>query len=210
MNMRKIAIFDFDGTLADSFPWFISRLNQVARIFRFKEVGDEDIPKLRVMKTGEILNYLNISPWKLPFVVIYFRRLMKKELESIDLFSQTESLLRHLNNKGIEIFVLSSNSEQNVKKILRSSSSLINGFYCGAGLKSKDRHFQKILKDHPDAQIISVGDEIRDYEAASKWRITHINVTWGYASKEAFDGLETVDKFEDLEYGILRYFNIEG
>lgn len=210
MRERKIVVFDFDGTLADSFPWFLARLNKVAKIFRFKEVGPEDIPKLRVMKTTQILTYLEISPLKLPWVIFYFKRLMGKESELIQLFPASQELLQILNNNGVSIFILSSNSEKNVKKILGQASQFVSEFYCGAGLKSKNRHFKKILSDYPDSQIISVGDETRDYEAAIKWKISHINVTWGYASKEAFAGLEVVDSFKELESRILRYFNIES
>lgn len=210
MDKRKIIIFDFDGTLADSFPWFVGRLNHVARIFRFKEVGKEDIPKLRLMRTGEILSYLGISPFKLPWIIFYFRRLMNRESSLIKLFPQTKELLDILHKHEVGVFILSSNSEQNIKQILGASSGLIDAFYCGAGLKAKDRHFKKILRDYPDRQFLSVGDETRDYEAALKWNITHINVSWGYASKEAFEGRETVDSFAELEGRILRYFNIKS
>lgn len=210
MDKRKVVIFDFDGTLADSFPWFVGRLNQVARLFRFKEVAEEDIPKLRLMKTAQILDYLNIAPYKLPFVIFYFKRLMKKELTLVTLFPQTKVLLESLQQNGVGIFILSSNSEQNVKKILGPASHFVDAFYCGAGLKSKDRHFKKIINQYPHKSFVSVGDETRDHEAASKWGITHINVTWGYASKEVFADLETVENFEELEIRILRYFNIKS
>jgi phosphoglycolate phosphatase len=210
MEKRKIVIFDFDGTLADSFPWFVGRLNQVARLFRFNEVREEDIPKLRLMKTAEILDYLNIAPYKLPLVIYYFKRLMKRESTLVSLFPQTKELLEALQKNGVGIFILSSNSEQNVKKILGPSSHLVDAFYCGAGLKSKDRHFKKILKQYPSKHFISVGDETRDYDAATKWDIPHLNVTWGYASKEVFAGLETVESFKELEVRILRYFDIKS
>jgi phosphoglycolate phosphatase len=173
-------------------------------------VREEDIPKLRLMKTAEILDYLNIAPYKLPLVIYYFKRLMKRESTLVSLFPQTKELLEALQKNGVGIFILSSNSEQNVKKILGPSSHLVDAFYCGAGLKSKDRHFKKILKQYPSKHFISVGDETRDYDAATKWDIPHLNVTWGYASKEVFAGLETVESFKELEVRILRYFDIKS
>jgi len=43
----SLAIFDLDGTLADSFPWFLSVLDRVADEFHLKRVRAEDIPALR-------------------------------------------------------------------------------------------------------------------------------------------------------------------
>jgi phosphoglycolate phosphatase-like HAD superfamily hydrolase len=40
MPRYKLAIFDFDGTLADSFPWFIGAVNDAAARFGFRGVAD--------------------------------------------------------------------------------------------------------------------------------------------------------------------------
>ena len=42
-----LAIFDLDGTLADSFPWFVCVLNGVADQFRFRRVAEHEIGDLR-------------------------------------------------------------------------------------------------------------------------------------------------------------------
>lgn len=208
--MRKIVIFDFDGTLADSFPWFVARINQVARIFHFNEVKEEDLPRLRLMRTSEILNYLGISKIKLPFVIFYLKRLMSRESHSINLFPEVPALLKDLKKEGFDILVLSSNSKSNVIKILGPASEMVTAYYCGAGLNSKNKHFKQVMKTFSDSQFLSVGDEYRDYEAARQVGIAHINVSWGYASREAFGDLLVVDTFEDLHVRILRYFNMKS
>jgi phosphoglycolate phosphatase len=45
----RLAIFDLDGTLADSFPWFSRVLNDVADRYRFKRVAPQEIDALRTM-----------------------------------------------------------------------------------------------------------------------------------------------------------------
>ena len=42
-----LAIFDFDGTLVDSFPWFLRVVNDIARDFDFRPVAPGDIAGLR-------------------------------------------------------------------------------------------------------------------------------------------------------------------
>ena len=36
----KLAIFDFDGTLADSFAWFLSVINEVADRYGFRRIEE--------------------------------------------------------------------------------------------------------------------------------------------------------------------------
>jgi phosphoglycolate phosphatase len=40
MARYKLVVFDFDGTLADSGPWFMRVLNQVAERHRFRKVSN--------------------------------------------------------------------------------------------------------------------------------------------------------------------------
>ena len=55
-----LVVFDFDGTLADSFPWFCSVLNGVADRYRFRRVEDGEIDTLRGMGASAIVRHLGI------------------------------------------------------------------------------------------------------------------------------------------------------
>ena len=57
----SLAIFDLDGTLADSFPWFVGVLNTVARKFAFREVAEGEIEPLRHGSTHDILRKLEAA-----------------------------------------------------------------------------------------------------------------------------------------------------
>ena len=43
----SLAIFDLDGTLADSFPWFLRNVNDVADRFGFRRIEENDVEELR-------------------------------------------------------------------------------------------------------------------------------------------------------------------
>ena len=43
----KLAIFDFDGTLADSFAWFSRVVNDAAEVFTFRKITSAEIDMLR-------------------------------------------------------------------------------------------------------------------------------------------------------------------
>ena len=62
-----LAIFDFDGTLANSGDWFLSIVDDLARRFRFRAAHD-DVEMLRGLTSREVIRHLGISRWKLPAI----------------------------------------------------------------------------------------------------------------------------------------------
>ena len=50
----RLAIFDFDGTLADSFPLVMTMMNDVADRFGFRRVGEGELDELRLCGAREI------------------------------------------------------------------------------------------------------------------------------------------------------------
>ena len=48
----RLAIFDFDGTLADSFPYFVAVFNQVADRHAFNRIHPEELDSLRKQGLG--------------------------------------------------------------------------------------------------------------------------------------------------------------
>ena len=57
----SLAIFDLDGTLADSFPWFLRIINDIADRFCFRRVADDEIEALRHASTRKILSALGFQ-----------------------------------------------------------------------------------------------------------------------------------------------------
>jgi len=70
----QLAIFDVDGTLADSFPWFAKVLNGVAEEFGFRGVDADEVEALRGCDAREILRRLDVPRWKLPMIARRDRR----------------------------------------------------------------------------------------------------------------------------------------
>ena len=92
----SLAIFDLDGTLADSFPWFRRTINDVADRFGFRRVADADVEGLRHASTREILGHLQVPLWKLPAIARHVRRLKAEAASEIALFDGTETMLQQL------------------------------------------------------------------------------------------------------------------
>ena len=66
---NKIVIFDFDGTIADSFYEVIKIFNGLAREYNLCEVKTEDIPEFRKMTSYEIIKKFKFPKWRLPFLL---------------------------------------------------------------------------------------------------------------------------------------------
>lgn len=186
----KLVIFDFDGTIGDSFLWFQESINKAAKKYNFREINQEEIEILRGLKTQEIMNFLGVPWWKVPFIARYMRQLMTEDLAKITLFEGVPSLIDQLADQGISIVILSSNSFQNVSRILGPLvASRINHFECGVSIFGKKQKFKKIIKkfDLLAKDAVSIGDETRDIEAAKEAGIHSGAVTWGYATAQALE-----------------------
>jgi phosphoglycolate phosphatase len=189
MPAFSLAIFDFDGTLADSFPWFVASLDQTADRFGIKRVDPGQIDSLRDLSSRDVLNHLGVPFWKLPQMAIYLRDEFAKGMHDIPLFPGAVDMLQALHAAGVKLALVSSNAEENVRHMLGSASSLIDRYACGSSLWGKAEKFGRVLRamETPSAGTVSIGDEIRDIEAAHQAGLTAGVVTFGYNSRKALE-----------------------
>ena len=60
MPRYRLAIFDFDGTLADSLPWFRSSFPDMTARFNLTPVSADKLEELRMMSGRQIMARLNV------------------------------------------------------------------------------------------------------------------------------------------------------
>jgi len=187
MKRYDLVIFDFDGTLADSGAWFRSTINDVAQRYGFRQITDSELDELRGKRTIEIIRYLGVPSWKIPFIARHMRQLVARDAHLIGLFEGVGTLLTWLAERNVAIAIVTSNSEANVRRILGEvNSRRINDYACGASLLGKASKFNAVIKRQGARadRTIAIGDEARDIEAARKAGVAAGAVTWGYATIE--------------------------
>jgi phosphoglycolate phosphatase len=197
----SLIIFDLDGTLADSFPWFRRHVNGVADRFAFRRVADEDVESLRHAGSREILARLEVPTWKLPAIARHMRRLKSQHIADIPLFHGADVMLRTLSDAGFRLALVSSDSETNARRQLGELAALFSHFDCGASVFGKAAKFRRVVRRAglKREAVISIGDEVRDIEAARAAGIACGAVRWGFASTEALQALGPDLIFERME-----------
>ncbi|EJZ17687.1 HAD hydrolase-like protein [Rhizobium sp. Pop5] len=202
---HDLAIFDFDGTLADSGEWFSGSLNDVADRFGFRRTTIEEREALRHLGNREIIQKLRVPMWKMPAIAAYMRRRATEDIESIRLFEGVAPALTMLRQRGIKLAIVSSNTEQNVRVVLGPElAELINFYGCGSSIFGKAVKFRGAMKQLGTApeRTICVGDETRDIEAAKAVGASSAAVTWGYAAPESLRRLKptlVLEQVHELE-----------
>lgn len=183
----RLLIFDFDGTLADSAFWFAQTLNGVAKRYGFRQIDAAEMVELRGRPNREIVRRLNVPAWKTPFIAAHFRKLAAEAAPDLKLFPGVENMLRRLSAGGVKMAVVSSNSEATVRRVLGPElAGMMADYGCGASVFGKARKFRAVIRRAgvSEADVLCVGDEVRDIEAARKAHLATGAVTWGYATPE--------------------------
>lgn len=181
-----VAVFDFDGTLADSFPWFCSVLNEVAADHGFRQIKGHEVEVLRRLSTREILSSLQVPLWKVPAIGRDMRA--RKAKAGIALFPGAVDALENLSAQGVRLAIVSSDDEANIRASLGAGlAEKFFHFSCGASLFGKAGKLKKVLalSGCPANEAVYVGDETRDAEAARAVGMRFAAVTFGYAAREA-------------------------
>jgi phosphoglycolate phosphatase len=198
----RLIIFDIDGTLVDSFPWFLRVLNDVADRFGFRRTAPDEVEAMRNAGVAEILERLAVPRWKLPLIVRHMRALKTQDLDQIPLFPGVDAVLAALFARGAVLAVVSSDTEANVRRSLGpANAALISHFACGASLFGKPQKFRSVLRraGGPPAEAIAIGDEVRDIEAARTVGIACGAVAWGYADIRALRAKDPDYVFERMD-----------
>jgi phosphoglycolate phosphatase len=184
--MKKLVIFDFDGTIADTRQLSLDIFHEISARNGMPRLSDEEVEEIRQLPIKKRLKMFAIPLRKIPkymresWDMFYDKVTDSKPIEGI------ETLLKALKDHDIESLILSSNHEKNIQKFLDFYSlHYFTKTYGGAKLFGKQSTLKKILRKHKltPNDVLYVGDETRDIVSCKKVNIPIAAVTWGFDSK---------------------------
>jgi phosphoglycolate phosphatase len=179
-------LWDFDGTLADTFACMVTAYNALAAQRGLRPLDDPDAA--RGLSPLAFLRSLGIPLVNLPSVVSAVLASVRQDMAGIRLFAGIGETLEALKRAGCRMSVLSSNAPENIQTCLQANGvaayfEAIHGYRRVWGKGEGIRRFLKRRAAASD-RAVYVGDEVRDIVAARKAGVTMAAVTWGYNTRQ--------------------------
>lgn len=185
MRYRVIA-WDFDGTLVDSLDGALEIYNRIAAEYGFVPIHDP--APVRKMSIPEFLKAHRIPLTKVPALYTRFLRDQTSQLPGVPLHEEVRELLEEFRRRGYRLAVISSNTPENIRVCLRANAvedwfDHVLGY---SRLFGKESAIRGVIKSESigPAELLYVGDEVRDITAARKAGVDVIAVTWGFNAEQ--------------------------
>lgn len=181
--MLRALVFDFDGTLADTFQAVVDSVNDVQGRYRFPRIEDSDT--LRERNWFQIvLKDLEIPLYRLPGFYRRVRNRARTRFLTAELFPEITDLLIAL-SKQFDVVILTSNKKRIVKTLLDQNNIDVDEIIADVPLFSKASALTAMLKRRKLRvhEMLYIGDEVRDIRACKRAHVPICAVAWGFHSK---------------------------
>ena len=175
--MKTIAIFDFDGTICQSFDLIVACLQK-------KSPTQLDPNHLRTLPSKDVVKAVGLKLVDLPGMILSVRKSFKENIATQSVVPQLKESLVELKNKGVSLHIVSSNSEENIEMWLENNGcrDIFDSIYSASTIFGKAKVLKSMMKTNKiDKDLcVYIGDETRDIQAAKEVGLESIAVSWGY------------------------------
>lgn len=179
-------IFDFDGTIADSFDYVANFLAVEAGV---APLSEEQKQSLRGLSIAGMVRQMGNGYIRSMWLFLKGRHWMGNSIHLVKPFSGMTEVIQKLHAEGHELFIVSSNNLETIRKFLHKNQlhTYFLEIYGGVGLFGKAPALRRILKEQniEKQHAIYIGDEMRDVQAAKSLKLGVVAVTWGFARPES-------------------------
>lgn len=212
--MKKLLIFDLDGTLADTLPTLTESMNSVLAEFSFPLIDDDHTRAslgdgmLTLCRRCIPAEHFDNEEVYLPFVAKYREAYARNYLDLDAPYEGLIEVIAELKKRGYTVASLSNKPHRYTVDIVeklfgKGTFAEIRGMVEGVPIKPDPTAFLDIVEKlgFTPADTVMIGDGETDFNVSRNAGASCISVSWGYRSREqlAAAGATTIiDKTREL------------
>ena len=201
--MKKLLIFDFDGTIANTLNGMYEIYKIMAKKYKLDILSKEAFIAYKKLPILERLQKQNIPLYAIPKIIRDSQKLQMTFLTEAKPFEGIKDVLNELKTM-YTLIIVSSNKKDFIKAFLKTHDmKVFEKVYGKAEIFGKAKKIKKALKKmHAEVtDTIYIGDETRDLKACQELNLDIISVSYGYDDKAlllAEGAMHIIDKPHDL------------
>ena len=190
MTPRRAALFDFDGTLADSAPDLVAALNRLRVARGFTPLHAEEVQPFASMGARGMLRIgFGLSPEDEGYAELrdaFLERYGENVCVETKLFPGISDLLKALDARAIPWGIVTNKARRFTERILPVLGLRPRCVVCGDSTPHIKPHPAPLLAAAAElrvapAECLYIGDDLRDMQAARAAGMQAVAVEYGYA-----------------------------
>lgn len=199
MNKKKAVVFDFDGTLSNSFPLVVGKITEAIAMFRKEELTEEENNSIYGPTEEGIILKLIKDKGEAKECFLRYLDLYNEYHEELlpDFIPGIRELLEDLNKRNIPVYLLTGRSKESTMITLTKFNSFkyFKAIYTG-GLygEVKEELLNELASIHHynKEDLVYIGDSLHDVPQCRRANVDIISVS--YANTDSYEKLEEINK----------------
>ena len=177
--------------IADSFKEIVTIMKKLA-VFSLnkkdRELSQREDEYFRGLSSEEL--FFRMPKWKLFILVIGVRIAMIGMMKDIRPIVGIREELKKLKEENYTLGIISSNYSSSIRKFLVDNElDYFDFVYSSSVFLRKEKKLKEVLEARKFSaeEVIFIGDETRDIEAAKKAGVKIVSVSWGFTTKKILE-----------------------